>query len=127
MPTETFGCCFKISTASWYHGQTNNTDTDIGMPVETSFCIAMLTLWLMPMSSARMINETGGDVGDVGGVAVCADTNVTELADSSQLTQVTVRIRRIDDGSPLANGLKRVTRPNMSLREGTTRPPTRVT
>ena len=34
-----------------------HTETDTGMPVETSFCIAMLTLWLMPMSSVRMINR----------------------------------------------------------------------
>src|SRR5258705_10307834 len=105
MPTETFGCCFRISTASWYHGQTNNTDTETGMPVETSFCIAMLTLWLMPMSSVRMIKETEEEER---GVAVCADTNVTRLADSSQLQQVTVRIRRID-GAPVANGIERVT------------------
>src|SRR6266550_7613893 len=100
MPTETFGCCFKISTACWYHGQTNNTDTDTGIPVETSFCMAMFTLWLMPMSSVRMIRETAEALR---GLSVCADTTVTKLADSNQLTQVTVRIRRMD-GAPLVNG-----------------------
>ena len=97
MPTETFGCCFRISTASWYHGHTNSTDTETGMPVETSFCIATLTLWLMPMSSVRMISETG-EVRE-GVSAVCADTNVTGLVDSIQPRQVTVRIRRIGGGS----------------------------
>jgi len=32
-------------------------------------------------------------------VEVCADTNVTGLADGSQLQQVTVRVRRMWDGS----------------------------
>src|SRR5882672_9570906 len=59
----------------------------------------------MPMSSVRMISETAGAVWRVrGGLAVCADTNVTELADSIQLTQATVRIRRIGGRLPLANG-----------------------
>src|SRR5882672_5251221 len=59
----------------------------------------------MPMSSVRMMSETAGAVWRVGGgVAVCADTNVTELADSIQLTQATVRIRRIGGRLPLANG-----------------------
>src|SRR6266571_1611785 len=110
MPTETFGCCFRISTASWYHGQANNTDTETGMPVETSFCIAMFTLWLMPMSSARMISEMGGGGAVRGrGVAVCADTNATALADNNQPNQVTVPNRRIRRRLPLANGLERVT------------------
>src|SRR5712664_2565916 len=120
MPTETLGCCFKISTASWYHGHTNNTDTDTGIPVETSFCIAMLTLWLMPMSSVRMISETGG----AAGVAVCADTNVTTLADSIQLRQVTVRIMRIEGGSRERTVSNVLRRRNMSPPGGTTRPPT---
>src|ERR1041384_1099809 len=51
--------------------------------------MAMFTLWLMPMSSVRMSKET-----------VCAGATVTKLADSSQLTQVTVRIRRMD-GAPV--------------------------
>src|SRR3981081_2132276 len=93
MPTETFGCCFRISTASWYHGQTNNTETETGIPVDTSCCIAMFTLWLMPMSSVRMIREKAWGAGG------CADTSVTELVASIQLSRVTVRIWRISGGS----------------------------
>jgi len=52
-----------------------------------------------------MIKETGEEES---GLLVCADTNVTRLADSSQLQQVTVRIRRID-GAPVANGIEGVT------------------
>src|SRR2546422_9789925 len=51
----------------------------------------------MPMSSVRMISETGEEER---GLSVCADTNVTRLADSSQLKQVPVRIRGMD-GAPV--------------------------
>jgi len=60
------------------------------------------------MSSVRMISETGAEAWG-GGVAVCADTNVTELANSVQLSKVIGRLKRIDGGSRWANGLERVT------------------
>src|SRR5467141_2691032 len=72
MPTEALGCCFKISTASWYHG----------------------------------------------------NTNVTKLADSIQLRQVTVRIMRIGRGSRERTVSNVLRRRNMSPPGGTTRPPT---
>jgi len=61
--------------------------------------MAMFTLWLMPMSSVRMTRETAVGALRVGGVVVCADTNVTELVNSNQLKQVAFRIWRIGNGS----------------------------
>src|SRR5690349_1550756 len=88
------------------------------MPVETSFCIAMLTLWLMPMSSVRISSETAV------GVWVCAETDVTAPNDIIAQITVTVRIRRISSGSRWRTVSNVLRARNMMLQGGTTRPPT---
>ena len=75
------------------------------MPVETSFCIAMLTLWLMPMSSVRMISETA----EVLGVAVWADTS-DALVNVTQPAMAIARGRCKDGGPRWHNGLERATK-----------------
>src|SRR3989441_5373935 len=59
-PTAIYGLRRRISTASWYQGQTNSTDAESGMCVAASCSSARLTEWFIPMSSMRMSSSVCG-------------------------------------------------------------------